>query len=114
MAANFQTDNPRGLIAAFKKAIDEGKIVTWSYDEDGDFTHTPPQWKYKAWMRPVIYQGQLTMNFIGSRQTKNMREVYGIYHGRFIESMLVHCDRLFTNAIATALATNADIVTTAA
>ena len=114
MAINFQTSNPHTLLATFKKAIDDNKVVTWSYDKDGDFTHTPEQWKLKAWMRPVIYQGQLTMNFLGNSNTKNMREVYGVYHGRFIESMLVHCDKLFDNAIATALATNADSVATAA
>jgi hypothetical protein len=115
MAINFETTDPQNLLAAFKTAIKQGHIVTWSCDSDGDFTHTVEQWKSQAWMRPVLYRGQLTMNFIGNpRATKPMRELFAIYHGRFIESMLAHCDRLFTNATATALATTGDKVTTAA
>src|SRR5258708_6054480 len=114
MAINFETSDPRTLLATFKKAIDDKKIITWSYDSEGDFTHTPDQWKSKAWMRPGIYQGQLTMNFLGSPTTKIMREVYAVYHGRFIEAMLAHCDKLFTIGVATALATQEDIVSTTA
>lgn len=115
MAINFATDNAQTLLSAFKKAIDDGHVVTWSYDKDGDFTHMLEQWKHQAWMRPVVYQGQLTMNFLGNpNTTKPMRALYAVYHGRFIESMLAHCDRLFTSASATALATNADRVATTA
>jgi hypothetical protein len=115
MAINFETTDPQKLLATFKAAIKQGHIVTWSCDSDGDFTHTLDQWKNQAWMRPVLYQGQLTMNFIGNtRATKPMREVYAIYHGRFIESMLAHCDNLFANATATALATAGDKVATVA
>src|SRR5690348_16247318 len=114
MAINFDTHDPRALLAAFKKAIDDRHVITWSYDNDGDFTHTPDQWKSKAWLRPVIYQGRLTLNFIGSMNEKTSKALYGVFHGRFIESMLAHCDQLFSNATATAIATNADIITTSA
>jgi hypothetical protein len=115
MAINFETTDSQKLLSSFKDGIRQGHIVTWSCDTDGDFTHTTEQWKNQAWMRPVLYRGQLTMNFIGnSRATKPMREIYAIYHGRFIESMLAHCDRLFTNATATALATTGDKIPAAA
>jgi hypothetical protein len=51
VALNFLTDNPSGLLAAFKKAIDKGHVATWAYDHDGDFTHTATQWKNSAWLR---------------------------------------------------------------
>jgi hypothetical protein len=114
MSTNFLTTDPSSLLAAFKKGIKDGHIVTWSCDSDGDFTHTPTQWERKAWMRPVLYQGQLTLNFLGNPTTKNMREVYAVYHGRFIEAMLAHCDRMFTTATATALPVAGDTVTIAA
>lgn len=115
MAINFATTTPKTLLSAFKKAIDDGHVVTWSYDPDGDFTHTTEQWKDQAWMRPAVYNDQLTMNFIINPETdKSPRYLYGVFHGRFIESMLVHCDRLFSRASATALATNADQVATSA
>jgi hypothetical protein len=114
MAINFETDDPVKLLSAFKKAIDDKKVVTWSYDSDGDFTHIPDQWQYKAWMRPTIYTGRLTMNLIGKRSETTTPAIYGVYHGRFIEAMLTHCDSLFASSAATALATNSDLITKAA
>jgi hypothetical protein len=35
---------------------------------------------------------------------------YGVYQGRFIESMITHCQDLFSNASATAKALNSDYV----
>lgn len=111
MSINFKTQDPYKLLAAFKKAIDDKHVVTWSYDASGDFTHTPPQWINKAWLRPVVYQGQLTFNLLGNKTEITTWEFYGIYHGRFIESMIIHCHSLFETASATATPTNSDIVT---
>jgi hypothetical protein len=110
MAIHFKTNDPGKLLSTFKKYIDDKKVVTWSYDTSGDFTHTPDQWIYRAWLRPSIENGQLVMNIIRPKNGKVPREVYGVYHGRFIESMLSHCDSLFTEGIATALATKNDLV----
>jgi hypothetical protein len=109
MAINFETTEPNRLLATFKKAIDDKKVVTWSYDSDGDFTHTPDQWKYKAWLRPKVYQGQLTMIILGRKEEKMPLEVYSVYHGRFIEAMIAHCRTLFTNGSATSTPTSSDV-----
>lgn len=111
MALHFRTNTPKKLLAAFKKAIDEGKVVTWSYDADGDFTHTAQQWKSLAWLRPkVIEKEGLVLTILKPKNSKISSEVYAIYHGRFIESMLVHCDSLFTQAEATAYPADGDVV----
>jgi hypothetical protein len=113
MAINFETSNPAALHAAIKKAIDDKHIVTWTYDKDGDFTHLPDQWAYQAWLRPrLIYPGLLTMNFLGRQDRITTKPVYGVYHGRFIESVLTHFDLLFTGCIATALPADGDWITT--
>ena len=112
MAINFQTANANALLVAFKKAIDDKHIVTWACDTDGDFYHTPDQWREAGWLRPVVYSGQLTMNFLGRKSRKTSKADYGVLHGRFIESMLTHCDELFSNAVATSTPTNADMITT--
>lgn len=114
MAINFETTDPNKLLAAFKKAIDDKHVVTWAYDKDGDFTHTPDQWKNQAWLRPVVFNGWLTFNFLGHNKVKTTKVVYAVYHGRFIESMLTHCDGLFRAGSATAMPTNSDRVTVAA
>jgi hypothetical protein len=114
MAINISTATPAALLAAFKKGIKDGHIVTWSCDDAGDFTHTPPQWQYKAWLRPVVYNGQLTLNILGQKSQQMSLEVYAVYHGRFIEAMIAHCRTLFTVAAGTSVPTTGDSVRIAA
>jgi hypothetical protein len=111
MSITFDTPNPNGLLAAFKKGIDDGHVDTWSYDSDGDFTHTPSQWAKKAYLRPSVVQGALVMKFLGHKSNVTW-PVYGIYHGRFIESMIAHCHELFTNGAATAKPSSYDTIST--
>ena len=103
MALFFETNNPQKLLDEFKKAIKEDRVLTWSFDEDGDFTHTPEQWTNKAWLRPVIGEDQLELYILKPKSTDITSEIYAVYHGRFMESILVHCDQFFTKGIATAL-----------
>jgi hypothetical protein len=110
MAIYFITDTPNKLLAAFKKGIDDGHVVTWSYDGDGDFTHTAQQWKGLAWLHPTVEGQRLVMNIMPPKSSKISTEVYAIYHGRFIESMLAHCDKLFTTGQATAMAQTGDTI----
>ena len=108
MAVHFMTDRPTRLLNDFKKKIDDGEIETWSYDSTGDFTHTPNQWKYRAWLRAVKDSDRLRLNIIGSKTHDLTRAIYGVYHGRVIESMLAHCYDLFSVARATAESTADD------
>ena len=112
MAVNFSTNTPKALLDNFKKQIDDKKIVTWRYDADGDFTHTPIQWDGKAWMRPAIDTGGLRFNVIGSSGHLTSWEIYSVYQGRFIEAMVSHCHDLFTIGSATSKPTNSDAITT--
>jgi len=102
MAIIIKTNTPADLLAAIKKEIKEGKIETWSCDSDGDFTHTPEQWKYDAWLRPKIYGGELRFGILKNKNIGMSTVIYGIYHGRFIEMLLSHFDDKFTNVYATA------------
>ena len=111
MAIYFKTKTPKKLLAAFKKAIDDGHVVTWAYDKDGDFTHTTEQWKNRAWLRPkIVTDTALKMYLLKPKDSTITSEVYAIYHGRFIESLLRHCDQLFSVAEATALPDSDDNV----
>lgn len=102
MAIVVYTAAPKSLLAAIYKAIDDGKIVTWEYDKDGDFTHTPEQWRRKAWLRPFPSSGILQFGLLGQENTKMTKPIYGVYHGRFIEELLTHFDDDFSTATATA------------
>ena len=108
MSLIFASANPQLLLATFKQKIDHKHVITWLYDGDGDFTHNTDQWKNKAWLRPQILLRQLHLHIISPRNSKISVEVYAIYHGRFIEAMLAHCDKLFSGASASALPTQED------
>lgn len=111
MALHFKTKTPKKLLATFKKAIDDGHVATWSYDKDGDFTHTAEQWLRKAWFRPKIKEGtELVLYILTPKETRLSSLIYAIYHGRFIESMLRHCDNLFVEGCASAMPEEGDIV----
>ncbi|WOH64129.1 hypothetical protein [Bradyrhizobium sp. BWA-3-5] len=114
MAINFETTDPSRLLEAFKKAIRDGNVVTWAVDKDGDFYHTPDQWTRRGWLRPTAYTGRLTLNFIPSTAFKTRWADLGVIQGRFIESMIMHCNQLFDTASATARPTNSDQINTTA
>jgi hypothetical protein len=111
MAIHFKTKTPKKLLSAYKKAIDDGHVTTWTYDADGDFTHSVDQFRRKAWLRPKIVEGQeLTLYILSPIDNRLTSQMYAIYHGRFIESVLSHCDSLFEVATASALAESGDSV----
>lgn len=110
MAVYFLTPDPKALLATFKKKIDEEAIVTWSYDSDGDFTHTTEQWSKKAWLRPRLLSGKLALYTICPKGKTITTVIYAIYHGRFIESMLAHCDKFFSQGYASAMPEGEDKV----
>jgi hypothetical protein len=105
----FSTSTPQQLLKAIKANIDSGHIVTWAYDADGDFTHTPNQWKYSAWLRPVLRSGELAFGIIPSTAKPMSKEIYAVYHGRFIEMMQTHFDSNFFSATASALLVAPDL-----
>jgi hypothetical protein len=102
MAITVSCADPARLLAVIRSSISEGKIDTWRYDSDGDFTHTPPQWVNQAWLRPSIGFGQITFGIIGNKNIKMTKSVYGVYHGRFTEMLLMHFDTDLQSIRATA------------
>lgn len=100
MAILVDATDPVVLVKAIKKAIDDGKIETWSYDDDGDFFHTPDQWKGQGWLRPSISPQFLVFGLVGVNEVEMTKTVYGVLHGRFIEMLVTHFDEDFGSAIA--------------
>ncbi len=108
MAVRAFTDDPEGLLGALKKAIAEGAIETWRIDSDGDLTHTAAQWAGRAWMRPKVLEDRLLFNIIASKKEKMSKTIYGVYHGRLIQTLLTHFDEKMKIVSATALGTPGD------
>jgi hypothetical protein len=110
MAVIVHASNPPQLLSAIKLAISSGTIDTWSVDADGDFTHSPEQWRNKAWFRPKVLEDRIAFRILTPKNTRMNKATYGVYHGRFIEMLLTHFDIQFQRAVATALPTEGDIV----
>ena len=111
MALHFKTPTPKKLLATYKKLIDDGRVRTWSYDGDGDFTHTATQWSCKAWLRPkIVVRDELIFYILSPKEVDLDSAVYAVYHGRFIESLLRHCDKLFKEGYASAMPESGDVV----
>ena len=100
MSVRAFTDDADGLLARIRKLIDQGHIETWAYDKDGDFTHTPAQWKNKAWLRPQVKSDMLRMVILNNTKVTFTREIFAVYHGRFIEMLISHVSDLYTSASA--------------
>jgi hypothetical protein len=108
MAVRAYTDHPDALLSAIKKKVASGAITTWIIDADGDFTYAPEQWIQKAWMRPKVLEDRLLFNIIGAKEGKMSRNIYGVYHGRLIQMLLIHFDDMIRTAVATAVGTSGD------
>lgn len=99
MSIRAFTKDSTGLLARIKTLIDQGHITTWEYDSDGDFTHTPSQWKNKAWLQPEVQDDKLRLTIMGTTSGLS-REVYAVYHGRFVEMLVAHVSDRFTTVSA--------------
>lgn len=108
MAIIVNTGDPQTLLKCIKKGIDDGVVKSWSYDDDGDFTHDSKQWNEKAWLRPKLYSSELRFGIIPPKDTEIIRQIYGIYHGRFIDMLLTHFNEHFIYVTATSYYTDPD------
>lgn len=110
MAVRAFTSDSRYLLLALKKAIADGTITTWQIDNDGDLTHTSAQWEGKAWMRPKVLEDRLLFNIIAPKDDGVSKAVYGVYHGRLVQTLLIHFDDQINTVTATALGTSGDYI----
>ena len=99
MAIIIRTSNPRQLLRQINQFIDAKRIKTWTYDDEGDFTTVSPQWRYHAWLHPILPDPKngypndvLIFGIVGSRRFSMTKEIYGVFHGRFIATLLSHFD----------------------
>jgi hypothetical protein len=115
MSVTFFTPNPKALLAAFDKRLEqtelEGKITTWEKHSDGvHYTHKAKEWRQLAFFKPSVHQGQLVFNIIKPSKSTIKVVVYGYYHGHLIETFLNHFDNQFTQGAASAQPTTDDAV----
>ena len=71
MSIRIYTDKPDTLVQKVKKLIDQNHIDTWTYDKEGDFTHSVQQFRNKAWLRPETTEDGLRMKVIKPKDEKS-------------------------------------------
>lgn len=110
MSITVYTPTPRKLVRQIREGIEAGYISSWIMDDDGDFTHTPPQWRNKAWLTVSQLQPNESVTFgIVSRKYIDITNIeYAVYHGRFTEMLLSHFDTLISDIQISAQPTNFD------
>lgn len=89
-------DESNDLGDSIRDLIDEGKLLNWEYDVEGDFTLSSAQWRNKAWFR--LHKNNespdsIGFGIIGRKEQSMGRTLYAVYHGRFAEMLLSHFDR---------------------
>lgn len=90
MAIFIHTNDPNGLHQRLTASIRKREIITWGVDKDGDYTIDRDQWRFKAWFRPIEIQGQLVFGIVQSRKYVMTNELYGVYHGRLVSTILAY------------------------
>ena len=113
MAIIIQTKNPILLLKQLNIAINSGNIQTWYLDQDGDYTISRPKWFQHAWFRPYINENNksLTFGIVQSSVYPVTRQLYGVYHGRFVATLLSYFDYLMDEVeISPLINTEYDIV----
>ena len=90
MAIYIHTDDPNGLHQRLTASICNREIITWDVDKDGDYTIDRDQWRFKAWFRATESQGLLVFGIVQSRKYVMTNELYGVYHGRLVSTILAH------------------------
>lgn len=90
MAIYIHTNDPHGLHKKLTASICNREIITWDVDKDGDYTIDRDQWRFKAWFRATESQDLLVFGIVQSRKYVMTNELYGVYHGRLVSTILAH------------------------
>lgn len=61
------------------------------------------QWFQHAWLRPYVKDKLLVFGIIQSSDFPITRQLYGVYHGRFVATLLSHFDDMMENIEITPL-----------
>lgn len=100
MALIVKTNNSLELLKNIEKEMQNGNIVTWKIDNDGDYTYSPEQWCNKAWFHKYSRENEhdiVRFGIIGNQKRKMTSSLYAIYHARFLEMLLSHFDEIIEN-----------------
>ena len=91
----IKTSDPMELLQKIKMAIQEGHILDWQVDSDGDFTQTHEEFKNRAFLEPIILVGELRFELITFKQHRISKSISGVFQARFLEMLSTHFESEF-------------------
>lgn len=94
----IKTPDPMGLLQKIKMAIQNGSVMEWQVDSDGDFTQTHEEYKNRAFLEPIILMGELRFELITFKQHRITKSISGIFQARFLEMLSTHFESDFSIA----------------
>jgi hypothetical protein len=107
MAVIAFTNNPGNLRTAFLNALRDGELETWALKPQStdQITHTTGQWDNLAWFVPVPSTQNnaviFKIYFPTNVDLEQVRNIYGMYHGRLTEILIRRFHTYFTDITAT-------------
>lgn len=90
MAIVATTTKPGLLLLNIQHAMDDLSVETWEKDAESDFTPTQSDLRNRAWMRPRVDENALVLRLIGPEKSKIDAELFGAFHGQFVQLLLTH------------------------
>jgi hypothetical protein len=95
---HIPTTRPQALLTKIQDAVREKEdpnghtIDTWELDAEGKFVHTGSggQWKRRGKLKGSAGTGGLNFRFEPGADKVDAKNVYGVYHGRFLELLINH------------------------
>lgn len=97
MAIIIKTRYANVLLKQLNEAIANRSIQTWQVDSEGDYTIVHAQWYCHAWFRPYVRDELIVFGIVQSLNFPMTRQLYGVFHGRFITTLLSHFDNMMDN-----------------
>ena len=98
MAVRIYSGNPEDFLNRLIMDLRSDRIPTWTIDDEGDITISNAKWHQKAWFSIECPQGEnmIVFGLIQSKYYRMTKELYGVYHGRLIATLLAYYDTLIT------------------
>jgi hypothetical protein len=100
MVFAFTTNGDR-LIQQLLAKLKDGSIATW----EGRYlkgkvlalTHLPGQYADCAYFRPQFREHGVRFDYLPGTKNRCPTDTFAVYHGRFSELIIQHCNGLFAN-----------------
>ena len=102
MAIIITSAQPRTLLKEIREQVHEGRLRNWRL-KSGKYLAYVGDHGNEAWLSPEISINELRFEITGPEVIGVNREMYAIYHGRFIETLLSCFTTWFTEVRVTAL-----------